>query len=146
MAASQAILGYGCTVEVSTGSSPDVLQTIDEVTNITPPGNTLDQIDVSHMQSPNRRREFISGMADGGEFSCEHNFVPGSLTDQFLFALLNTPIGTSRRRFVRLSFPTGATWFFAGDLTGYEITVPFDDKMTATATWKVSGDVTRGST
>lgn len=147
MAASNALLGYGSIVEVSTtGNSPDVLQALDEITTITPPSSTLDQIDVSHMQSPNRRREFISGMTDGGEFSCEMNYVPGGATDDFLFAILNSPVGVSRRRFVRLSFPNGTTWFFQGELTGYDITLPFDDKMVATATFKVSGDLTTGST
>jgi Lambda phage tail tube protein, TTP len=141
-----ALLGYGSVVEISTGDSPDVLQTMQEVTNITPPSATLDQIDVSHMQSPNRRREYISGMTDGGEFSFEMNFVPGAATDDFLFAILTTPVGVSRRRHLRLSFPNGVTWFFDGELTGYEMSMPFDDKMTATATFKVTGDLTVGST
>ena len=143
---SNALLGYGSVVQVSTGDLPDVLQNIDEVTNITPPSNTLDQIDVSHMQSPNRRREYIAGMTDGGEFSCEMNFVPGGATDDFLFAILNTPVGQSRLRHIRLSFPNGVTWFFDGQLTTYEMSMPFDDKMTATATFKVTGDLTVGST
>jgi tail tube protein len=146
MAASNALLGYGSVVEVATGSSPDVLQALDEITTITPPSSTSDQIDVSHMQSPNRRREFISGMTDGGEFSCEGNYIPGSATDDLLFAIINSPVGVSRRRFIRLSFPNGVTWFFTGELTGYEAALPFDDKMTFTATFKVSGDLTQGST
>ena len=74
------------------------------------------------------------------------NFVPGSATDDFLFAIINTPVGQSKRRFIRLSFENGTTWFFAGELTGYDIAVPVDDKMTATATFKVTGDLTTGST
>jgi Lambda phage tail tube protein, TTP len=146
MAASQAMLGYGSTVQISTAASPDSFQQMDEIKSITPPSNTLDQIDVTHMQSPNRRREFISGLNDGGEFSFEMNFVPGSNTDDFLFDLLNTPVGQSRRRSIVLSFPTGASWSFGGELTTYEPTVPFDDAMIATATFKVSGDLTRGTT
>ena len=115
MAASNAGLGYGCDVEVSTtGLSPDVLTPIDEVFTISPPTSKSDQIDVTHMQSPNRRREFIAGLTDGGEFSCEMNFVPGGATDDFLFAIINTPVGQSKRRFIRLSFPNGTTWFFQG--------------------------------
>jgi tail tube protein len=146
MAASNAALGYGSVVEISTGSSPDVLQTIDEVITITPPTVKVDQIDVTHMQSPNRRREFISGLIDGGEFKCEINFVPGSVTDDFLFDLLSLPPGTSRRRFIRLSYPNGTTWFFQTELIGYEPAVPHDNKMTAAVTFKVTGDLTRGST
>lgn len=143
---SNALLGYGCIVQVATGSSPDVLQALDEITNITPPSVKYDDVDVSHMQSPNQRREFIVGMGDGGEFSCEMNFIPGSNTDDFLFGLMNLPPGTSRTRFIRLSYPNGTTWFFSGNLNGYDISAPYDDKMTATATFKVTGDLTVGST
>ncbi|HMF28186.1 MAG TPA: phage tail tube protein [Candidatus Cybelea sp.] len=143
---SNALLGYGAVVEVATGTSPDVLQALDELHNIKPPQMKLDQVDVTHMQSPNRTREFITGLRDMGEFSCEGNYVPGSPTDDLLFALMNLPPGTSRHRAIRLSFVSGTTWFFSGELSAYEIAVPFDDKMTFTATFKVSGDLTVGST
>ena len=55
-------------------------------------------------------------------------------------------IGTSRRRACRISFPNGVTWSFNAELTGYEPTVPVDDKMTATTTFKVSGSISVGST
>jgi hypothetical protein len=36
--------------------------------------------------------------------------------------------------------------FLDGELTTYEMAMPFDDKMTATATFKVTGDLSVGST
>ena len=96
--------------------------------------------------SPNRNREFISGLNDPGECSFDMNFVPGSTSDDRLFELLNLPVGVNRRRTMRISYPNGTTWTFTGELTGYEPTVPVDDKMTATVTFKVSGALTVGTT
>ena len=146
MAESLAMLGYGSIFQIQAENSPDNYVALAELINITPPSFTLDQIDVTHMESPNRLREFISGLGDPGECSFEMNFVPGSTSDDRLFELLNLPVGTSRRRACRISFPNGVTWSFNAELTGYEPTVPVDDKMTATCTFKVTGAVTVGVT
>jgi Lambda phage tail tube protein, TTP len=119
---------------------------LSEVKSITPPSIDVDQVEVTHMQSPNRFREFISGLLDGGEASFEMNFIPGSTSDDRLFELLNLPTGVSRRRAMRISYPNGVTWSFDGELTGYEPDVPFDDAMTATVTIKVTGSITSGTT
>jgi hypothetical protein len=74
------------------------------------------------------------------------NFIPGSTSDDRIFELLSLPVGQSRRRSCRISFPNGVTWTFDGEVTGYEPTVPFDDAMTATVTLKVTGGVTVGTT
>jgi Lambda phage tail tube protein, TTP len=106
----------------------------------------VDQVEVTHMQSPNLFREFISGLMDGGEVSFEMNFIPGGTSDDRLFELLNLGAGISRRRAMRISYPNGVTWSFTGEIVGYEPDVPFDDAMTATVTAKVSGAITPGTT
>lgn len=146
MAASVALLGYGSSFQIQSASSPDVFTELQEVISITPPSATLDQIDVSHMTSPNRRREFISGMTDSGECSLEMNWVPGSASDDILFDLLSLGVGVSRLRAMRITYPNGVTDSFSGELTGYEPAVQVDDKMTITVTFKVTGDITRGAT
>ena len=146
MAEALAMLGYGSVFQIQTENSPDNYVALAELINITPPSFTLDQIDVTHMESPNRIREFISGLGDAGECSFEMNFVPGSTSDDRLFELLNLPSGSSRRRNCRISFPNGVTWSFTAELTGYEPTVPVDVKMTATTTFNVSCSISVGST
>jgi predicted secreted protein len=146
MPASNALLGYGSVFEIVSDSSPDLYVALSEVKSITPPSADVDQVEVTHMQSPNRYREFISGLIDGGEASFEMNFIPGSTSDDRIFELLSLPVGQSRRRSCRISFPNGVTWTFDGEVTGYEPTVPFDDAMTATVTLKVTGGVTVGTT
>jgi predicted secreted protein len=146
MAVSQAMLGYGSVFQIQTENSPDVFVDMAEVISITPPTFKLDQIDVTHMQSPGRIREFISGLNNPGEVSFDMNFVPGSTSDDRLFELMNLPTGTSSARICRVSYPNGNTWTFLASITGYEPKVPVDDKMTATVTFKVSGVITVGLT
>jgi hypothetical protein len=127
---SEALLGYGSRFLIESLSSPNVYEDLGEVFNITPPSATVDQVDVTHMQSPDRRREFISGLIDGGECSFEMNYIPGP---------------DERRRTCRIIYPNSIVHTFDAELTGYEPSVPTDDKMTATVTFKVTGSVTRES-
>lgn len=143
---SNAMLGYGSVFQVQTESSPDNYVDMAEVNSITPPSFSLDQVDVTHMASPNRNREFISGLNDPGECSFDMNFIPGNASDDRIFELLSLPTGSSRARNCRVSFPNGVTWSFSAELTGYEPTVPVDDKMVATVTFKVSGSISVGTT
>lgn len=146
MPASNALLGYGSTFQIISDSSPDLYVDLAEVKSITPPSADVDQVEVTHMQSPDRYREFISGLIDSGEASFEMNFIPGSTSDDRIFELLNLPVGVSRRRSCRISYPNGVTWTFNAEITGYEPNIPFDDVMTATVTLKVTGGVTAGAT
>lgn len=138
---SAALLGYGSIFSIDDEDSPTNYTEIAEVKSITPPSEQIDMIDVTHMQSPDRRREFISGLVDGGEASFEMNFIPGNTADLRLNVLLSLPAGVSRRRSCRITYPNGVLQTFNGELTGYEKSVPFDDAMTATVTFKVTGAV-----
>ncbi len=113
------------------------------MTSITPPSAQIDQIDVTHMQSPDRRREFIPGLIDSGECSFEMNYVPDSDGDNELNEILDLAVGLDRRRQCRITYPNGVTHTFTGSLQTYEPTIPVDDKMTATVTFKVSGSIVR---
>lgn len=130
----EASIGYGSFFHVSQDAGATWIE-IAEVYDITPPSDTVDVIDATHMQSPNRTREFISGLSDPGEASFEMNFVPGSPSDVKI-----REIRTAGDRVkCRITFPNSVTWTFDGLLTGYEPAVPNDDKMTATVAWKVTG-------
>ncbi len=132
-----ASLGYDSSYRIwdSTLTEPALVD-IGEVFNITPPGGTADRVEATHMKSPGRRREYIAGLIDSGEASFEINFVPGSPTDAFLRRLLTSGEIVQHQ----IEFPNGATVTYDAAVTGYEKTVPLDDRMTATITVAPSGD------
>lgn len=134
MAATQAGIGYGVLMKVGDGASPnEVFTTLQaEVTSITPPGYSRDAIDATHTESPDRFREYIAGLMDAGEVELDLNFVP-TVADAIIAALL------AGKRNYQLLFPGVLTWTFAAICTAYTPSAPVDDKMTATATFKVSG-------
>lgn len=132
-----ASLGYDSSYRIWDSTLPvPALVDIGEVFNITPPGGTADRVDATHMKSPGRRREYIAGLIDSGEASFEINFVPGSETDQFIRRLLTSGEIVEHQ----IEFPNGVTVTYDASITGYEKTVPLDDRMTATITVAPSGD------
>lgn len=134
MADTQAGIGYGSVVEMTDADNPTTYTYLGEVKSITLPSETTDSVDATHMQSPNRTREFVEGLSDPGDFSFDMNLVPGSATDVALMA------AKGKRKLIRITFPNGRQLLFFGFRTGYEKTAPLDDVMSATVTFKVSGE------
>jgi hypothetical protein len=134
-----AIIGYGSRFAVSRDGGLNYVE-IAEVYDITPPSDTVDVIDATHMASPNRTREFIAGLSDPGECSFEMNFLPGSQSDVLLKEIVQSGAAVK----CRITFPNSVTWTFDGVATGYSPSIPTDDRMTANVTFKVTGSYVAG--
>ncbi|TDQ63571.1 tail tube protein [Maritalea mobilis] len=136
MAASSAIIGYNSTFAIGDGGDPtETFTAVAEVTNITPPGYSRDAIDVTHMKSDDQFREYIAGLMDAGEVQIELNYVP-SASDVLIAAL------TGGKGNFQITLPNSITFTFAAICTAYTPAVPNDDKLSASATFKVSGKPT----
>lgn len=131
-----AMIGYGAKYEIwDASSSPPAFVEIDEVIEINPGEETGDVIDATHFQSPNRRREKIAGLIDGGEGSLVINWIPGDLTD-VLLRELNTSKAVEEHR---ITFPNGVTVTFPAFINGISKSIPLDDRLTATVNVVVAG-------
>lgn len=87
---SEARIGWGSGTKVA---KPDgTMFELDEVTAVLLPEETVDDVEVTHMKSPGRSKEYKPGLGDGGDGSLELNYIPGSPTD-----LLLRELQTSRR-------------------------------------------------
>lgn len=75
---SLASIGWGSEFSLHNGTA---LTELDEVTEINFPEFESEEIEVTHLKSPGRKREYIAGMSDGGEFDVTMNYIPGSTTD-----------------------------------------------------------------
>ncbi|MCM2455303.1 phage tail protein [Rhizobium sp. CG4] len=138
-------IGYGTIYEIwdATLTTPAFVE-VAEVINVTPGEATADRIDATHMQSPNRRREYISGLIDNGEASFEINWVPGSDTD----VLLREQFESGETQQHRITFPGATprvTVTYEASIIGFSKAIPIDDRMTATITVAVSGAETWGT-
>jgi len=110
--------------------------TAGEITSISGPGLTVDDIDVSNHSSTDAFKEFVPGMIDGGEFSVEGNLISGLSTG--LYATLISRTSTS----YTITFPNSVTWTFSGYPKAFNTEAPHDGKLGFSATFKVSGKPT----
>lgn len=136
--ATNALIGHGSLFQLLDNTlSPPAYVTLAEVTSITPFAIARDAVDTTHTESPDRIREFIPGLVDYGDASIELNWDPASGTDKRIRDLFATRALSQ----ARIVFPTSPaeTLAFACLATAYAPASPLDDKMTASATFKISG-------
>lgn len=126
--------GFGTLLKRGDGATPtEVFTTIAGVSNISGPSISREVLDVSAHDSANGYREFLGGIKDPGEVSCDINYDP-DVHDVFVDDLDDV-----NPRNYKIQFPGGAVWSFPAILTGFEVSAPFDDKLSATLTLKVTG-------
>ena len=106
-----------------------------EVTELTAPELSRDSVDFTHFGSPDRHREFKPGLSDAGEVAITYNLIPGLADD----AVIAAHLATNAVEPWRIVFPNGAKLDFNGFATRHGRATPMDDKMTGSATFKVSG-------
>jgi len=102
--------------------------------------------EILEVNGPDGSRESINTSHMGTLLA--HTFTPaklvdwGSLSVNIGFESWETPPINSVAETVTLTFPNGDTWAFSGFMTGFSLTAPLEDKITADCTVKISGDVT----
>lgn len=102
-----------------------------EILDVTPPGASRESIQTSHHGTSDAHTFTPAKLVDWGELQVEMAFDPGE-----------APPVNSEAETVTITFAGGDTWTFSGFMTGYEPSAPLEERMTASATIKVSGGVT----
>jgi hypothetical protein len=142
-------IGWGGELWLATDNTETTLTELAEVRECGFPQDETDESEATHLKSPGRRREFKAGLIDGGEFTATLNYVPGSATDLLLTAA--KVAGDTRK--IKIVIPdesgTGAAdWNFVTSafIKRYapDSMVP-GEVITATATFRVTGDLEQGT-
>ncbi|WP_327268813.1 phage tail tube protein [Streptomyces sp. NBC_01218] len=130
--------GFGTKLQRGDGETPEVFTEIADVTNLSAPGLSRETIDVTSHGSPNGWMQFLGGLKDPGEVSADINYQPT------LHDLLVEDFEDTAPRNYKIVFPDeeSTTWAFPAILTGFEPEAPYDDKASASLTFKVSGKPT----
>jgi hypothetical protein len=134
---SNADLGYNTRFAIEDSPGSGVFVELAEVYSVTPPEPTINNVDATHYQSPGRSKEYIAGLTDNGTAQAEMNFVPNSATDQRLETLRGSGVVLA----MRITYPNGVTVTFSGFLASYAKAIPVEERMTATAGFRVSGQI-----
>lgn len=139
---SDALIGWGAGVQIHNGTA---LVELDEVVSFPLPEDESDEVEVTHLKSPDRRREYIAGLIDGGTVDIELNYVPNSATDQ----LIRAQRASGAVRTVVFTLPDGdAGWeittsaFIKGYARG---PVAVDQKMNAVVRLRITGAQTEAA-
>lgn len=136
---SEAQIGYGTRFFMAATAGASALTKLAEVTSVTPPEESVAEVEVTHYESPGRTREFIAGLADAGSTTIEMNWIPGSETD----TLLADARADREVRTMRIVTPgaDGRQFTFPAYVSGYSRALPIDDRMTASVTLRIAGQV-----
>jgi predicted secreted protein len=122
---------------------------IADLTNISGPSMSAEEIDVSSHDSDGNFREFVAGFLDAGEISLEGNLSTAAQGAAVLSAAFND---RAQRQF-HIVFPKLVStstaigdcsalylrWKFDGTITGVETAAPYDDKATFSSTIRITG-------
>jgi hypothetical protein len=145
----EARIGWGGELHVSTDDTEANLVELLEVREVGFPNDEADEHEVTHLKSPGRRKEFIAGLIDGGEFTATLNYDPGNATDLLLTAAKDT--GDTRK--IKIVIPDNSG---TGTADWNMVTSAFVKKwapdnmeanapITATVTFRVTGALEQGT-
>jgi len=137
MAETDAALGFGSLIKIENPASSGTYVTIEEAQDLPEFGDDHELIEVTHQESPDRRKEFISGLAEGSEYSFSCNYIKGTAQEA-----LRAAIGTTRN--FRIVFPTtpNLTLTFPAAVLSAKISGPMKSQMMLNVRLKITGDIT----
>lgn len=128
--ASTGVAAFGTSISPSAG----------EITNITGPGISVDEVEITNHSSSDDCKEFVPGLIDGGEFSVE-----GNLTSTVVTGVYTDLLARASKSYT-ITFPNGMTWTFTGYPKSFETDSPVDGKLGFSATFRVTGKPVLAST
>lgn len=128
--ASSGVAAFGTSISPSAG----------EITNITGPGISVDEVEITNHSSSDDCKEFVPGLIDGGEFSVE-----GNLTSTVVTGVYDDLLARTSKSYT-ITFPNGMTWTFTGYPKSFETDSPVDGKLGFSATFRVTGKPVLAST
>lgn len=135
------LAAFSSDVLASGAAGTEVFTTVAEITNISGPGIKMDLIDATHMESPDSFREYIPSLLDGTEISFDLNYLPGDANQG---GLRDDQLARDIRNYqIVWTDAASSTDSFAGYVTDFTPSAKIDDKLSASATIKITGPITR---
>ncbi|MFB7031709.1 MULTISPECIES: phage tail tube protein [unclassified Streptomyces] len=115
---------------------------IANVTDISGPSRSREAIEVTAHDSPNKYREFIKGLKDGGEVEITLNYDPAAATHKALDADFEEDDLRDYQVVILPGDSDEHTWEFSALITDLGDEYPTEGQMERTATFKISGKPT----
>jgi predicted secreted protein len=123
----------------SSEAPPTSWDYIGELTGISGPSVAADTIDVTAHDSASAYRQFVAGVIDGGDITLEGNLLTAGAGDELLELAEIRANVCFRVKFPTAAGSTGWDWLFAGSVNSFETDAPYDDKVSFSASVKLTG-------
>ncbi len=75
MVATASQIGYGVQIKLGNGSSPQTFTALSEQASVGGLQIQLDRVEATHLTSPNRKKEYVSGIGDYQDLSVKCNMT-----------------------------------------------------------------------
>lgn len=140
MAATTGTTGFGTLLARGNGATSETFTTVAEVRSIRGPGQSLELVDATHMESPSGFREWLASFKDGGEVTFQVNFLPANATHTGLY----TDHAAKTKRNFRITWPNtaGTKCTFAAFITGLSPSASVGEMLLNDVTLRITGAVT----
>ena len=109
-----------------------------EMTSISGPSESRDTINVTSHDSEGGYREFIAGVASGGEVSVEGNLIIEDELGQMKF-YTDLQAGTKRPSWIVMPMAVGASLSFEAIAKSFSPSAPYEDKIGVSAALQITG-------
>jgi hypothetical protein len=121
-------LAYG---DAATAATSTTWTSLVGVTDIKPPKIDGEDVDISHLKSPNKFKQFDPGWANAGELEFTVQYDKTQTTA--VYALFRTPKG------FQVTFADGSKWKYDGYIKSWQDQIEKDGIVTQNLTIKISG-------
>jgi len=138
------VAALGMVVQFGTTTGTATTVTLTNVTNVSGMDSDVEEIDVTSHDSSGAYREFVASFIDAGEVQFDLNFNPRETTHR---ATTGGILWLRDQRIIapfKIKFPGTPTdsVSFMGFVKSAPFDAPYDDKLSATVTVRVSGSAT----
>lgn len=115
-----------------------------QVTNISGPGLSLDTEDVTAHDSTGGWEEVVATILRSGEITLDIEYDPNDATHKYASGGILYDLKSRASQSYSLVFPStpAVTWSFTAFCTGFEPGAPVDGALTASVTYKITGQPT----
>jgi len=123
---------FGTSLSITIEST---LTPVASLTSISGPDQSADEIDLTAHDSANGFREFAQGLKDAGSVEIEGNFT-GVASQTALQSLFDSGVANA----MEITYPSSlGKYGFSGFLTAFSMDAPHDDKLSFSASIKITG-------
>jgi hypothetical protein len=138
---SEAIAAAGTYLSLGNGVSPETFTEVAEVRTIGGPNPDSEEIDVTHLRSPARTREYLQSFLIPGEIPLTLNFIPNSTTANVDSAALIALYAAGTVRNWTVTYPDGSVDAFAAYVKSCPRPANVGEALVMNPTLRVSGAI-----